>query len=323
MAKVTKDKETKVEDAAVVDTANTPMSFDELMASFSDAERSELTELSGQAANAGYDKIPILKINYNDLADVNGNKIETGRWVILQDTTKVEVEVVDEDGDKSTEIRVADVGVDLGKSPKITIYCFGSMYSFYDENDKDNNCRSQLVFDPNKEKHVGNNLPYECRSGKCPRRAKECAKDDKCGAQWVIFCNVTLPDGEKIDAILYAKGTSYIPFSDFIKELGTMPIQFAPVKLSTKMEISAQGKPYFVQGFKFMKDTPFARIECMANVDKAKDVKAGAQNNNAKHKPALESKGSAGSKPAQIVDKTSGSGAIDVSTIEDDDITFG
>jgi len=301
--------------------AEIPMTFEELMATFSDAELAESRDASGQTANAGYDRIPTLKINYCTLADKSGRTIKEGNWVILQNNGKLEVEVEDEDGDKSTEIRIEDMGVDLGKNPKITIYCVGSMYSFYPDSKgaKEDICRSQLVFDPKREKHVGNNLPYECRGGKCPRRSATCTKEEKCGCQWVIFCEVTLPDGEKIKALMYAKGSSYIPFSDYIKSLGTMPIYFAPTKLSTKQELSQQGKPYYVMGFLFQKDKPFPTLEARSNIETARSTREAAVENNAGHKNAmLENKSTAGT-PSQLVDKSAGKSSTPVTVIEDDD----
>lgn len=299
-------------------------SFEELMASFSDSEKAELLESSGQAANS-YDKIPTLKLNYSSLADVNGKTIKEGNWVINQNTSTVEVEVVDEDGDKQTELRVEDIGIDLGKNPKITIYTFGSMYSYYPQNRANANdkCKSQLVFDASIEKHAGDNLPYECRSGKCPRRQADIPKDDKCGCQWVIFCEVATPDGERIKALLFAKGSSYMPFADYVKSLGTKPIMFAPTKLSSKQEMSAQGKPYYVAGFTFMEKTPYPQLECKSNMDVAKQTRQQAQAQNSKHKTAIERKGSPGTQQAQLVDKSAGKFATDISTMSDeDDIQF-
>ncbi len=49
---------------------------DDLYAGYTEEEKAELLALTGQNANLKGEKTPILKVNYCDLEDVNGNSVK-------------------------------------------------------------------------------------------------------------------------------------------------------------------------------------------------------------------------------------------------------
>lgn len=303
---------------AATQAADVPATMEDILSFLSPEEMAEVLAVTGQAANLR-ESVPVIKVNYCTLTDKNGRTIKEGNYVIKQNSSVIDYETVDEDGEKVIEKRVEDIGIDLGKSPKVTIFCFGTKYSFFpssESTDKGNEhiCQSQLVFDSRVEKHEGSKLGFRCQGGGCPRRNKEAKKADKCSAQWVLFCEVTV-DEEKIKAIMYVKGSSYIPFSDYIKSLGVLPVFCAPTKLSTKQEISEQGKPYYVQGFTFFKDKLFTQLEVKSNLQTAKETKAAAEDfkkTQASRKPAAQIAAKGEGQSAKLIENFS----------EDDEIVF-
>lgn len=282
------------------------ISLEQLYAGFTQEELAEFFETTGQAANL-QDRTPILKVNYQDIADKTGREIKKGNFVLGQNGGEVEVEV---DGNK--ELRIEDVGIDLGKNPKITVLTYGFKYVFYPKDkDKKKNCASQLVFDRRVEKAVGNNLGHECQSkGACPRRAEGVGKDDKCSCQWVVFCLVPLEDGTQQKAIMYVKGESYMPFQDYLQSAGTIPVFFAPTKLSTTMKREGTVN-YFVIGFELLKNQPYQKEVVFSHRDLAKSTREGAElyKQQQLQKPAAR---------VQIANKGEGRS---VTTISDDDVT--
>lgn len=292
----------------------TPFTLDDLYAGFTAEELAEFFGVTGQAANVR-NSIPILKVNYCDIPDKAGNEIKKGNWVINQNSSEVEVEVVDEDGGKVIETRVEDIGVDLGKTIQVTVLTYGYRYSYFPKDkDKKKMCSSQLVFDRNKEKAVGSNYGFEC-GPKCPKRSKDGDQKDKCSCQWVIYVRVPMPDGSKLDAMLYAKGKSYMPFQDYVESAGTIPLFFAPTKLTAKMEREGS-VTYFVLGFELLKEKPYPLLEVKENGAKAKEHRDGAE---LYKQQQIQNKAS---RQAQIADKNEGRSATLIKDEEIGDIAF-
>lgn len=253
---------TKVEEAQVADV---PATLDDLYAGFSPEEMAELLGVSGQASTFSMDKTPILKVNYADLEDKDGKSIKKGNFVLGQNSK----EIRKDDGD----ICIEDVGIDLGKSPRITVLTFGMKYSYYNDDAKQR-CSSQLIMERG-EKPVGNTYGHVCNGGTCPRRKEGVDKKEKCSCQYVVFCEVDV-EGTKHKALMYLKGLSYMPFSDYLKDAGTMPLFFFPTELTTKMD--KQGSVTYYTVFpKLVKDQPFGQIERKANFDTAKQTKQAAE----------------------------------------------
>jgi hypothetical protein len=276
----------------------------DLFAGYSDEEKAELLALTGQVANLKADKVPVLKVNYCDIEDKDGNTVKKGNFVFNQNSKEFT------DGD---DIRVEAIGDDLGKTPEITILAYRQQYAYYNDDAKQR-CASQIF--GSGEVPVGSTLKYECRSGKCPRRAEGIDRKDKCSCQYVVMAKVEV-DGVSKPAMMYVKGKSYSTFSDYLKAAGTYPLMFAPTKLANKME--KQGSvTYFVTNFELLKDKPFSNQVGRENMQTAKEAIGTLED----AKKANFQKAAV----AQVVDKTAGSKATVVSsdsyTDIDDDITF-
>ena len=136
-----------VEDAQVVETPapTLPAVMDptDFLALLSDEEKAEILALTGQNANLQGERVPLLKVNYCDVADKDGNTIKKGNFVYGQSSKTVEVEVTDEDGDVVTEDRMENLGIDLGRSTSITILAYRQQYAYYNE-DANKRCSSQV-----------------------------------------------------------------------------------------------------------------------------------------------------------------------------------
>lgn len=291
-------------DKAADTTAPFTTTLDDLFAGMTDAEKAELLAATGQANTAGGDKVPSLKVNYCDLPDKDGNEIKKGNFVFGQNPKEIQ------NGD---DIVVEYIGLDLGKNPSITVLTYGQQYSFYSD-DKNKRCNSQLVLEMG-EKPVGNNLGFECRSGQCPHRADGVDSKDKCSCQWVIFCEVETPEGPQ-KAIMYLKGKSFMPFSDYLKAAGTLPVCFFPTKLSNKME--KQGSvTYWVTTPTLDKENPYPQAKRLENATAAKEARKGAQEFKVQQ---LAQKSAP--RQAQIADKSEGRFAREIANDNVDDIEF-
>ncbi|BCS54089.1 hypothetical protein [Geobacter sp. SVR] len=292
--------------SAAKNATATSVNTDDLFAGFSDEEKAELLALTGQNANLKGEKVPVIKVNYCDLEDRDGNSIKKGNFVYNQNSKEVSAE-----GDGT--IRVEYIGIDLGKAPKITVLAYRQQYAYYSDDPKQR-CSSQIFGQG--EIPVGSTLKYECRSGKCPRRAEGIDKKEKCACQYVVMCQVRIGDEIK-PAMMYVKGKSFISFGDYLKGVGSFPLFFAPTRLTNKME--KQGSvTYYVSSFELLKESPFPQLEARENMKTAKDAVKALDDfkKSQMQKTAV----------AQIVDKSAGSGAkpvsMDVLFREDDDIVF-
>ena len=308
-----KPQAAKEETKAVATTDNNV----DLLAFLSDEEKAEMLALTGQADSMRGDKIPQLKVNYSDLAEESGRTIPKGNFVYNQSSKTVDVEITDEDGDTSTEARAIDLGVDLGKSPKVTVLLTKQQYSFY-HTDAKLRCNSQ-VFGAD-ETPVGSSLKHECRSGDCPRRKDGVDRKEKCTCQHVVICLVEV-DAEQKPALMYVKGKSFMPFSDYVKAANVanngkpFPLFMAPTKMKNTQEKEGS-VTYYVTAFNLLTSEKYDDATCRTNYDQVKAASAqietykaqGAQKSAAKH----------------LVDKSAGSGAKNITnlTAGDDEIAF-
>lgn len=289
---------TKADDAVTL-----PANLNDLYAGFSAEEVAELLGVSGQSGMMGMDKTPVIKVNYCDLVDKDGNEIRKGNFVLGQNSKEIRSDTGD--------ICIEYIGKDLGKNPLITVLAFGTKYSYYNDDAK-LRCSSQLVFDRFAEKPVGTNLKHVCSDGSCPRRAKDVDKKEKCASQFIVFCEVG-EDKEK--AIMYVKGASYMPFNDYVKSAGTIPLFFCPTKLNTTME--KQGAvTYYIVKPELLVDQPFPQLERKTNFETAKQTKQAAE--------AFKAQQAQNTK-AQLAGPTEGrfaKNAEDMAFEEDDNIVF-
>lgn len=301
-------KETAVAEKAE-EKAQVPATQTDLLAFMTDEEKAEMLTLTGQEANLRGEKIPTIKVNYSDTPDVNGNTIKKGNFVYGQSSKTVEVDVVDEDGDAAIEERMEDLGVDLGRIANITVLAYRQQYAFYSEDAKQR-CNSQIF--GTGETPVGSTLKHECRGGTCPRRKADVDKKEKCTCQYVVLCMVNV-DGEEKPAMMYVKGSSFMPFSDYLKSAGQFPLPYASTKMKTKQE--KQGSvTYFTVTFELDTANPYAPEIRERNKGLAKDAISGLETFKAQQSQKKASR--------QIVDKSAGAGAVDVTQVSDDEIIF-
>lgn len=241
MAKTTNDKT----------NSNNAVNLDDLFEGMSPEQLLELRKASGQATNASFDRTPTLKINkYNK--DVKGNVVPQGHFVYNQ-VTKTE----------GRNTVVEEIGIDCGETPEVTVLKFGHKFCYFPDplkikDSKKHICQSQLVLDPG-EKAVGDNLGYECMGGKCPRRQKDTDKDNKCSCQYQVFVQIKL--GEEIKpAIMYFKGTSFLPFKGYLDSAGKFPLQWFPTKLETTEQINGSNT-YWIVTPVLQKEHPYPKQE--------------------------------------------------------------
>lgn len=311
MAKPNKETAKEATETAVATINNADM-IKELLASMTPEEREEILALTGQNANSGMDKIPVLKINYCDTLDIDGKEIKKGNFVYDQSSATTEIEVTDEDGDVTKEERMEDLGTDLGKTIKATVLAYRQQYNYYNNDDNKLNCRSQ-VFGMG-ETPTGNNLKRECRGGTCPRRKEGIDKKEKCTCQFIIYLLLKIGE-ETVPAMMYVKGASYFPFNDYLKAAGPVPLYFAPTKMKTTVE--KQGAvTYYPLVITLDIPNAYTAIER----DGYKEQMRGAVAQMDEHKKVAAQK----SASKQIVDKSEGPKAEDAinNPIDDDNIVF-
>lgn len=262
-----KKQKQAVEEAELI---NAPATANDLLSFLSEEEKAEMLAMTGQASNLQGERIPAIKVNYCDTADVHGNSIKKGNFVYDQSASTVDVEVADEDGDVSVEPRMENLGFDLGKSPSITILAYRQQYSYFNQDAKQR-CSSQVY--TKGETPVGNNLKHECQAGTCWRRGKEVDRKEKCACQYVLYCLVEI-DGEQKPAIMYVKGKSFMPFGDYLKSLGSTPLFCISTKLKNSMEKEGS-VTYFI--ISFNQGAKLADEICAANYQMMKDTVKGIE----------------------------------------------
>lgn len=232
----------KTKEETVVETPNVPAVEADLWAGFSEEEIKQMRDVTGQSANFTMDRTPVLKINKFPVEDKEGRSVKLGNFVLGQ--------VTKQEGENTT---CENIGKDFGPNPEITVLKFGTKFSYFPK-DKDRNkiCQSQLVLNPG-EIATGDKLGYACASGKCPRRAKDLQKDERCTCQYVAFVEVG-PEREK--ALMYFKGTSFLPFKAYLDEAGKFPLFFFPTVLETERKINGTNV-YWIINPRLQKDRPY------------------------------------------------------------------
>lgn len=228
---------------------------EDLYAGLSPEDVATMLAMSGQAANAGFEKAPLLKVNYSAKKDKDGNQVDLGNFVLNQSIKTV-------DGKKVVEY----IGKDLGPSPEVTVIKVAKQYSYYNDK-KELRCASQLITEPG-EVPIGNTLKHDCMGGKCPRRAKEIDKKEKCSCQFVVYLEAG-PDKDK--CIMYFKGVSFMPFKEYIDSVGQDPIFFYPTTFRTK-EQSMGTVDYYIVYPEIDKTRPYPLEVRKENMEKLKAV---------------------------------------------------
>lgn len=229
----------------------------DVAALFTDEEMQELLGLTGQATNFSMDRTPTLKINKYPIKDLKGNSVPMGNFVLGQ--------ITKQEG-KNTNIEF--IGIDCGANPEITVLKFGTKFSYFPETrDKKVICQSQLVLDIG-EKHVGDNLGFLCMDGTCFRRGKDVDKKEKCSCQYVAFVEV---GEERHKALMYFKGTSFIPFKTYLDSAGKFPLFCYPTKLNTEQQVNGSNV-YWIITPELLKDRPYAKERIMDYKSVVKEI---------------------------------------------------
>lgn len=241
----------------------TAVNLEDLFEGMTPEQIREILGATGQVTNASFDKTPTLKINKFPIKDSKGNTVPMGNFVYNQ--------VTKQDGKNTI---VEEIGIDCGANPEITVLKFGTKFSYFPDPQKIKDakkhiCQSQLVLDPG-EKAVGDNLGFECMGGKCPRRAKDVDKDNKCSCQYQIFVQVKIGDEVK-HAIMYAKGTSFLPFKQYLDSAGKFPLYFFPTLLTTEQQVNGSNV-YWIVTPVLQKDRPYPLEERLALTETVKAV---------------------------------------------------
>lgn len=240
------------------------VNLDDLFAGMLPEEIQAILQATGQAANVAFDKIPTLKTNRYPIADLKGKSIPMGHFVLGQVTRK-----------EGKNTIIEDIGIDCGKNPEITVLKVGTKFSYFPDPQtagkdyKKHICQSQLVLDLG-ERAVGDNLGFDCMSGKCPRRQKDIKKDEKCGCQYVVFIEIKVGE-ETHRAIMYAKGTSFLPFKQYLDSAGKFPLYFFPTKLETEQMVDGTNV-YWIISPVLQKDRPYPLPERLALTETVKAV---------------------------------------------------
>lgn len=212
----------------------------EMMDMLSPEERANLASLTGQNSSGGGTKTPVVKINYQEIADVNGVEIPKGNFVLGQKSDVIDGKEV-----------LTSAGTDLGKELNCVVLKTGTQYSFWSGNAK-LRCSSQIICERG-EVPMGYNLKNVCNDKSCPRRKDDCAKDERCISQYIAYLRLPagtkLPDGTDCPiAMMYIKGTSYMPFKEYM-EAGLKGIP--SIAVTTKFSVAKDKKGstvFFVLG---------------------------------------------------------------------------
>lgn len=273
-------------------------------------EIAELLDLTGQSTVYNIDKTPVLKINKFGIDDVNGKSVKMGHFVLGQIAKEKNGEVEE----------IEEIGEDFGPKPEITIIKFGEQFTFFPKNkDKNQICNSQIVLEPG-EKAIGSRLGHECKDGTCPKRNNDLDKDERCSCSVIAFCEVTNKEGEKKKALMYFKGTSFMPFQDYVKDAGKFPLFFAPTILETERKINGNNV-YWIIKPRLLKERPYTAEDRMINFSVAKEINSNVREFEAQRKLRAQEQ------RRQLPGRSAGApGALDkgapVSATDEEDIAF-
>ena len=176
----------------------------------------------------GNNKIPIMKIVQPVSSALEPCKHSLGSWVIgLKRNEEGQVE-------------------DHGKLIKgFVILAVRNRYSYYDINNTNTNCSTQLFGDDFREA-VGNKHKYNCIDKTCPYRMKD--GNPKCRAQKVVFGVAITDEGEFIDCQTYVQGSSYMPFSTYVTNMKQVKTQGGYAEAPTYAFLTLLGSERKVNG---------------------------------------------------------------------------
>jgi hypothetical protein len=274
----------------------------EMMDMLSPEEREKLAGLTGQGNGGGGTKTPVVKVNYQEIADSKGIEIPKGNFVLGQKSDTIDGKEV-----------LTSAGTDLGKELSAVILKVGNQFSYWSPNVK-LRCSSQIITERS-EVPVGFNLKNVCNDKSCPRRKEGCAKDDHCINQFIVYLRMPagtkMPDGSDCPvAMMYIKGTSYMPFKEYMDNgLKGIP----SIAVSTKFSVSKDKKGstvFFVLGIE--KGAPVPTAVFKENFDLVSGV----------NKQLLEYKAESQKKLAEATTVQTGGGsslqsdAVDASDIQ-------
>lgn len=231
------------------------VALNDIYEGLSPEEVAEMLALTGQAANTSYEKAPVLKVNLCGKADKDGGKVDLGNFVLNQS-----IKVVD--GKKVIEY----IGKDFGATPTITVIKVAQQYNYYNDA-KDQRCSSQLITEAN-EVAVGYNLKKNCAGGTCPRRVKDIDKKERCTCQYVVYVEAG-PDKDK--CLMYFKGSSFMPFKEYLDSVKPDPILFFPTTLTTKEKTMGTVDYYEVYPI-IDKTVPFDAATRKENMEKLRAI---------------------------------------------------
>lgn len=285
----------------------------DVAALFSDEEMAELLGLTGQATNFSMDRTPTLKVNKFPIKDLKGNSVPMGNFVLGQ--------ITKQEG-KNTIIEF--IGLDCGENPEITILKFGTKFSYFPESrDKKLICQSQLVLDVG-ERHIGDNLGFNCMDGTCFRRGKDVDKKEKCPCQYVAFVEV---GEERHKALMYFKGTSFLPFKAYLDSAGKLPLFCYPTKLNTEQQVNGTNV-YWIVTPELLKYAPYPKEQIMGYRDVVKEIDTNVRAFEAQRKLQSASRGAETSKqlpPGMSIEPSTAGPQTGFNTPDgktDDDIVF-
>lgn len=297
----------------------------DLFAGFSEEDKARMLGLTGQSAQGGGMKTPILKVNQisSDTQDSvpEERRVKMGNFVLDQRTKGKDIE---------------DIGEDFGAAPEITVLKYGTKFSFFPDlkknpNGKKDICQSNIVFDRG-EQYFGDNLGFNCMSktDQCPRRKDGVAKDDKCKCQNVVFAEI---GPEHKNCLIYLKGESFMPFTKYVEEANKsgLPLFFFPTKLTTEKKVEGSNT-YWVITPELQTDKPYSPEEKMRLFKKAEEIDQQARAFEQQRQGQITSRkaesqkalppGMSVEKPSAGQGKAAGIAGADVSDAEYDDIAF-
>lgn len=289
----------------------------EMMELLSPEERAVIEQVTGQSEMKNGNKTPVLKVNYQERKDINGKRIAKGNFVIGQRSAV-------RDGKEILE----EAGTDLGDSLEINILKAGSQYSYWSKDPKQR-CSSQIILERS-EKPIGYNLKKVCNDKSCPRRQDGIDRNDKCINQYVVFVRLPkgteLPDGTDCPvAMMYVKGTNYMPFQDYTKGLTAAKVPSFAVKtvVSTEEEYSGSTLFFVLQFKRGAADTENFRENFEIASGVSKDLIAYKEQQNAKLLEGPKGGGVTGGVTGEVMPEGSTAGDDAMPASGDDDMDWG
>jgi hypothetical protein len=215
-----------------------------LPANISELSQAELMRLSGQAQEDEFNiGLPRLRVNYDD-EDDDKNKIPRGQWALAHE------------GD-----------IVFSENVEFRIYYSTYQYSHYDPEQGKTIARS-IHFQSFRDEIPDDTGGMKC--GKVPKKLleelsdaeKDFQKQIKCAR--VLFGTVSISGTNRkgiaselkdIPCMFYARGTNFMPMSDYLKELQKRNILMSTVKTNISLNRKKNGGVVYWEGVPVMGDT--------------------------------------------------------------------